>query len=117
MDQAARASASNTFFILAAAQGKSIAVATDYGMQTGYLVGIDEDSLVLFGPYRKGENAHWAIAILPRAHPIYIEDQTTLDDEDDEVMERYLTIAGVFVMQCKDHIRQMQSAHSEEEAS
>lgn len=117
MSEVLGSSAANTLLILAAAQGKPLAVATDYGMQTGYLVGIDENSLVLFGPYRKGDEAYWTIIILSRVQPTYIEERSSLGDEVEEVREQYLTVAGPFVELCKEHIRQMQSPLLEEETS
>lgn len=100
--------ASNTHLILAAHMRARIAVVTDYGIQLGYLMGLDEQYAVLFGRYSRGEDEHyWTPMVVPRTQMMIIE-RDAIGVESEEVRERYLLVAGAFLKLVDEHIAELQ---------
>lgn len=93
-------SAANTYLVMAAAARQRVAVVTDHGVQTGYLLGIDEDDIVLWGPMGADESTVNTVFILPRTLTIFLQNHT-LDREPKDMAETYSAMAHGFLSACE----------------
>lgn len=89
----------------AAAAKRRLAVPTEYGVVRGYLLGMDEHTLVLYADYRTKDEYDtplqiWTVCVLPRSLTVFIE-PFVLTDEADHVRGDYLKYGGdVFIATC-----------------
>lgn len=71
----------------AAFQGRRIALITDYGLVRGYILGLDQRSLVIYAEYRAtsgGETvSEWSTVVLPRDLAIFLESSFIFEEEAD----------------------------------
>lgn len=95
-----RLSCADSALMMAAMQQFRLAVLTDIGVQTGYLMGLDPDALVLFGPYARSEETYWTTIVVPRTLLTIVETHVGVGSEEKRIQELYHQAADDFLREC-----------------
>lgn len=95
------------FLEIAAIRTRRLIVATMEGSVRGYLLGFDDDHLVVYAPHRVAEDQlDWTMMLVSRSCTVLME-TAELAAEDKAVQQNYLTIGGAtFIEKCQARLNE-----------
>jgi hypothetical protein len=99
--------------------GRCISVLTETGRMPGYLLGFDDQSLILYAQFSTGDNTGlWAITHVPANQVFFIED-LSIQDVGGDLADSYLKILGGWAVMdhCALEVARLMSEKHEEEQS